>query len=137
MNVPRPLGALHRNARVWVVCWLLWRAALVAAHASDGVDHTTSRVIDTICLARSPADVLAEYIRYPVCSETRWVDAQGSSPDESVPRTSGVNGSASIISPPSATAAVLVDSDHELDTDSPLDNANFLSFEDWKRQNLA
>ena len=23
------------------------------------------------------------------------------------------------------------------DADSPLDNANFLSFEDWKRQNLA
>jgi hypothetical protein len=27
--------------------------------------------------------------------------------------------------------------DHELDTDSPLDNAKFLSFEDWKKQNLA
>lgn len=27
--------------------------------------------------------------------------------------------------------------DHELDTDSPLDNSHFLSFEDWKKQNLA
>ena len=29
------------------------------------------------------------------------------------------------------------DSSHESDINSPLDNANFLSFEEWKRQNLA
>ena len=30
-----------------------------------------------------------------------------------------------------------VQSDQETETDSPLDNANFLSFEEWKKQNLA
>ncbi|KAL6702708.1 hypothetical protein ACN47E_001032 [Coniothyrium glycines] len=29
------------------------------------------------------------------------------------------------------------DSDGELETDSPLDNANFLSFDEWKKRNLA
>lgn len=37
------------------------------------------------------------------------------------------------IKPPEVTR----DGDAEVETDSPLDNANFLSFEDWKRQNLA
>ena len=36
-----------------------------------------------------------------------------------------------ILAGPSSGAAL------ELETDSPLDNANFLSFEEWKRQNLA
>lgn len=35
--------------------------------------------------------------------------------------------------PTSTTTA----SEEELETDSPLDNANFLSFEEWKKQNLA
>jgi hypothetical protein len=44
-------------------------------------------------------------------------------------------------SPPS-TATPAAEQQHpgqeqELDTDSPLDNAKFLSFEDWKKQNLA
>ena len=30
-----------------------------------------------------------------------------------------------------------LDAEQETETDSPLDNANFLSFEEWKRQNLA
>jgi hypothetical protein len=30
-----------------------------------------------------------------------------------------------------------VEPEHELETDSPLDNANFLSFEEWKNRNLA
>lgn len=33
--------------------------------------------------------------------------------------------------------ATVQSSETETETDSPLDNANFLSFEDWKRQNLA
>lgn len=37
----------------------------------------------------------------------------------------------------SEESAVPTSADHELDTDSLLDNANFLSFEDWKKQNLA
>ena len=34
-------------------------------------------------------------------------------------------------------AATSADSEVELETDSPFDNANFLSFEEWKKKNLA
>lgn len=34
-------------------------------------------------------------------------------------------------------AQTTIEVEQETDSDSPLDNANFLSFEDWKRQNLA
>ncbi|KAF2823911.1 hypothetical protein CC86DRAFT_372085 [Ophiobolus disseminans] len=37
--------------------------------------------------------------------------------------------------PESGTAST--ESEHELETDSPFDNANFLSFEEWKSKNLA
>jgi hypothetical protein len=45
-----------------------------------------------------------------------------------VSTTSDVSSSSSTASPAE---------EQELDTDSPLDNAKFLSFEDWKKQNLA
>lgn len=35
------------------------------------------------------------------------------------------------------TGAASVESETELETDSPFDNANFLSFEEWKNRNLA
>ena len=34
-------------------------------------------------------------------------------------------------------AKIAIDVEHEAESDSPLDKANFLSFEEWKRQNLA
>ncbi|EON66610.1 hypothetical protein W97_05856 [Coniosporium apollinis CBS 100218] len=37
----------------------------------------------------------------------------------------------------STAASSTVSPEPEADTESPLDNANFLSFEDWKKQNLA
>lgn len=37
----------------------------------------------------------------------------------------------------SSSAPAQTQADAEAETDSPLDNANFLSFEDWKKQNLA
>ena len=47
------------------------------------------------------------------------------------------------VTPTSSTAAAVtsaaasVEAAQESETDSPLDNANFLSFEEWRRQNLA
>ena len=38
---------------------------------------------------------------------------------------------------PNKTPEAINDADQHLDNDSPLDNANFLSFEEWKKQNLA
>ena len=37
----------------------------------------------------------------------------------------------------SPSAAAEVEAEAEVEADSPLDNANFLSFEEWKKQNLA
>ena len=45
--------------------------------------------------------------------------------------------SASSTSEPTQQAKTTVEVEQEAESDSPLDNANFLSFEDWKRQNLA
>ncbi|KAF2811051.1 uncharacterized protein BDZ99DRAFT_462327 [Mytilinidion resinicola] len=40
-------------------------------------------------------------------------------------------------SEPSSTSSSPATAEPEAETDSPLDNANFLSFEEWKKQNLA
>lgn len=49
-----------------------------------------------------------------------------------------VESPATVPDPGPSTAAQSQDVDvNELDAESPLDNANFLSFEDWKKQNLA
>ncbi|PWY70241.1 hypothetical protein BO70DRAFT_373951 [Aspergillus heteromorphus CBS 117.55] len=69
-----------------------------------------------------------------MCPETRWEDlsAQSSRPDPTyIPRDAEESPPASV--PPTSDETP----DQELDTDSPLDNAKFLSFEDWKKQNLA
>ncbi|KAF2637694.1 hypothetical protein P280DRAFT_381917, partial [Massarina eburnea CBS 473.64] len=38
---------------------------------------------------------------------------------------------------PAETSTPSIEAEAELETDSPLDNANFLSFEEWKNRNLA
>ncbi|KAI7680835.1 hypothetical protein KC353_g21993, partial [Hortaea werneckii] len=57
-----------------------------------------------------------------------WVDQDHNTPSKSPPAAD-----------PSADTdnAVDVRKGSEPETDSPLDNANFLSFEEWKKQNLA
>ncbi|KAF2841625.1 hypothetical protein M501DRAFT_1000893 [Patellaria atrata CBS 101060] len=45
--------------------------------------------------------------------------------------------SASHSSSTTSSTATATSEDFESETDSPLDNANFLSFEEWKKQNLA
>ena len=45
--------------------------------------------------------------------------------------------SVSSTSEPTQQAKTMVEVEQEAESDSPLDNANFLSFEDWKRKNLA
>ena len=45
--------------------------------------------------------------------------------------------SASPASESTQRAQTTIEVEQEAESDSPLDNANFLSFEDWKRQNLA
>ncbi|KAG2017120.1 hypothetical protein GB937_005717 [Aspergillus fischeri] len=93
-----------------------------------------------LCLARGWRDTEAEFIRWPVCIETRW-SRSGTTV------TGGPSVTVSTISDnssPTSTASHAAQQQHpgqeqeqEQDTDSPLDNAKFLSFEDWKKQNLA
>ncbi|MCJ1457224.1 hypothetical protein MMC28_007591 [Mycoblastus sanguinarius] len=71
------------------------------------------------------------------------LQSSSSSTSSSSGNTSGTSTrSEEAISSSHTTAAVsslesTYDVDPEAETDSPLDNANFLSFEEWKRQNLA
>ena len=53
--------------------------------------------------------------------------------------TSHQQGTASVssTSEPTQQAKTTVEVEQEAESDSPLDNANFLSFEEWKRKNLA
>ncbi|KAF7588194.1 hypothetical protein BBP40_006013 [Aspergillus hancockii] len=98
-----------------------------------------------ICLARHWREAEADFIQWPVCVETRWVRTScldnsdvshdaSRSPEQTVSVTFPEGQTASTAT---ATPASDGQPDHELDTDSPLDNAKFLSFEDWKKQNLA
>ncbi|GAQ09116.1 hypothetical protein ALT_6437 [Aspergillus lentulus] len=93
-----------------------------------------------LCLARGWRDTEAEFIRWPVCIETRW----SRSGTTVTGGPSATVSTISDISSPTRTASPAAEQQHpgqeqelELDTDSPLDNAKFLSFEDWKKQNLA
>nr|KMM67027.1 hypothetical protein CPAG_03363 [Coccidioides posadasii RMSCC 3488] len=87
------------------------------------------------CPVRDFVEVQAEYVRYPVCLGSRRAS---SAPD-------GMTESASVATErtseaPTASSAETVSTpkvESELDTESPLDNEKFLSFEEWKKKNLA
>ncbi|KAE8355495.1 hypothetical protein BDV28DRAFT_155334 [Aspergillus coremiiformis] len=110
--------------------------SLTTALILPGVQGTGVESGQPICLARHWREVESEFVQWPICVDTKWE------------RTSSMI-TQDVIRPPNQTVSVTVSSsgtatptsdglpDHELDTDSPLDNANFLSFEDWKKQNLA
>ncbi|KAE8417961.1 UNC-like C-terminal-domain-containing protein [Aspergillus pseudocaelatus] len=120
-----------------------WAAAawtsLTTALILPGIPGAAAENKQAICLARHWSEVEAEFIQWPVCVESRWErtgprttqDTTGS-PDQTVSVTISEGA-------PSKTAIPAPEGqpDNELDTESPLDNSNFLSFEDWKKQNLA
>ncbi|PGG96479.1 hypothetical protein AJ79_09569 [Helicocarpus griseus UAMH5409] len=130
-------------------CFLVL-AALAAVRAGENANfknrNVSSRALDTICPTANFSDIQLEYIRHPVCIETRWMGpakaeqfasrtSSGAAADASMAITS--DGSPSPSATITATVSVSTGLDQELDTESPLDNANFLSFEEWKKQNLA
>ncbi|KAE8144110.1 UNC-like C-terminal-domain-containing protein, partial [Aspergillus avenaceus] len=124
--------------------WLTATWAPLTAFILPGVHGASGPNRQPICLARHWSEVEGESIRWPVCIETRWERntlLEGQRVAQEVTKQSPDQTVSVVISdgPSSATAVPTSDerSDHELDTDSPLDNANFLSFEDWKKQNLA
>ncbi|KAK2744991.1 hypothetical protein FQN57_004121 [Myotisia sp. PD_48] len=109
------------------------------------------------------ADIHAEYIRYPMCLETRWAvnaipptfnttttttssiapgDAGGGGSNMSVTVSTAASSFLASAGPtPSSSVSVdgIIDGKggEDTDTDSLLDNVKFLSFEEWKKENLA
>ncbi|KAJ5182727.1 hypothetical protein N7492_000343 [Penicillium capsulatum] len=93
--------------------------------------------LDNICLARSARDVEASIFEHPVCLETHW-DLRDS--QVATPSGTGTGNSSSTIDPvppASGTVDAKDTAEQDQDADSLLDSASFLSFEDWKKQNLA
>lgn len=100
---------------------------------------------DGTCPVRSWVEVQAEYVRYPVCFAARKkvvVSRSGGDGAATIGDGSAevpvATTSATVTTVAAATTEVTANkAESELDTESPLDNAKFLSFEEWKKQNLA
>ncbi|KAI9374915.1 hypothetical protein BJX61DRAFT_532000 [Aspergillus egyptiacus] len=116
-------------------CWITW-----AIYTLASIQNAAGENQQPVCLARNWGEVEAGSIQWPFCVETRWDRKPNGEPTTTSqdvktisrePNAARGSVAATPRSPPGQEA------DHELDTDSPLDNVNFLSFEDWKKQNLA
>ncbi|KAL4980211.1 hypothetical protein BDW66DRAFT_156805 [Aspergillus desertorum] len=95
-----------------------------------------------VCLARDWREAEAP-LEWPTCVETRW-DRWPNSEVTTAPTPASQSNLKVISGPSSISVSITVETvsasspaEQELDTESPLDNVNFLSFEDWKKQNLA
>lgn len=124
--------------------WMAWvHSASVFAAFAGGVlanpavqDPAQSSDPATICPATSLWQIQAEPFQFPICPETRWGRYQVQT--ASAPETRATPGVESV-APPAGTADAPAGqmAEQDQDTDSLLDSASFLSFEDWKKQNLA
>jgi hypothetical protein len=81
-------------------------------------------------LASREGSAVEDHVKAAIQNATTGSSTE--SEPETVPAKSNPTATASIVEIPSA-----VIEETETETDSPLDNAKFLSFEDWKRQNLV
>ena len=86
---------------------------------------------DTPDIRPSASDVRASF--QPAPSDSSFTSGSGTT-TTSHP---GITASAPSTSGTTQEYKVTTEVEQEADSDSPLDNANFLSFEEWKRQNLA
>ncbi|KAJ5775250.1 uncharacterized protein N7511_000261 [Penicillium nucicola] len=95
------------------------------------------------CPTRSSWDNEADLFLLPPCLETRWGPGRLFVGDAAPPEPSAVDSESAAASSgiPQGTGSTPPDrsaeQEQEHDTDSLLDSASFLSFEDWKKQNLA
>ncbi|KAJ5602675.1 hypothetical protein N7537_005631 [Penicillium hordei] len=97
------------------------------------------------CPAKSTWQTEAELFHLPPCLETRWGPGHDMYLDLVVPDPTAVANDP-VVNPPAASSGTPEetvrtipeqDAEQDQDTDSLLDGASFLSFEDWKKQNLA
>lgn len=121
-------------------CTLGNHPASNATRPSVSSQSSYRTTLDDICPARSPWDIEAETFQDPVCLETRRTlpDSPGV---VTPPGTGDGNGSSTIDAAAAgsgtADAAAKSIAEVDQDADSLFDSASFLSFEDWKKQNLA
>lgn len=123
-------GAYIVQVLRWMQVWLLL--------ASEFLAHATATATAARLQVRSndiqglicPVPTFYD-LAFPICFIYDESDYVPTSPTEpSATSISSIAAAAQTAPPPAAQ-------DADVNDDSPLDNANFLSFEDWKKQNLA
>ncbi|KAF3482420.1 Sad1/UNC domain-containing protein [Arthroderma uncinatum] len=165
---PSPLWRKRVRTDRITSAFLAFLAVCAAEPVTDSHNsHVESRLMaadksNTVCQAPPAGDLGTEYIRYPICLETRWTAGGPMRHTTSVDMASAATSTSVYldarditVSVPGHTGASAREdggamgdfhaeqrSRHgqeqdDADLDSPLDNSNFLSFEEWKNQNLA
>ncbi|KAJ5804019.1 uncharacterized protein N7518_000322 [Penicillium psychrosexuale] len=124
----------------------LYHSALSNATAQPPPNGAQTALPTTLatCPAKSTWQTESELFHLPPCLETRWGPGRdiylASAPDTNATANDPVVNPPIIPSgTPEEKAKTIADqsAEQDQDTDSLLDGGNFLSFEDWKKQNLA
>ncbi|KAJ5223590.1 hypothetical protein N7468_008132 [Penicillium chermesinum] len=111
--------------------------------APESLAQPARGTVPETCPAKSIWVIEAEIFQYPVCLDIRLHPSAGFRP---VGAPAGPGGWSSSFGGDSAASSVAAvdaatkkasEEEQEQDTDSLLDSESFLSFEDWKKQNLA
>ncbi|KAJ6028084.1 hypothetical protein N7540_003660 [Penicillium herquei] len=139
----------------WAYCILVLAGSGVGDHNQDTLRAIENQlpkqvpISDAICAVQNinPWEVQAEIFCEAVCVATRGSSAHDTivapvttatdsvtTVEESAGASTSTGAGAGATQP---VEKVTVEPDTEQDTDSLLDSASFLSFEDWKKQNLA
>lgn len=134
-----------RSLTSWIYC-----ASILLALCHNALSNATAqppqsgaqRALPTTPVTRCPAkstwQTEAELFHLPPCLETRWGPGRDMYLASAAPDPV-VNPPAISSGTPEETARTIPEqnAEQDQDTDSLLDGASFLSFEDWKKQNLA
>ncbi|KAJ5665106.1 uncharacterized protein N7477_007554 [Penicillium maclennaniae] len=110
---------------------------LVGCALANPTQHSAqsdrSTIPDAICPPKNSWEVEAELFQTPICPEHRW----GRHLILTATSEAGATHVVESIAFTETVEAIPGQAEPEQDTDSLLDSASFLSFEDWKKQNLA
>ena len=121
--------------------WVFWAifSASTLVRSAVGDDGSSQ----SICPAGDSGGAETVQIEWPICVEDRWGGGRSHQDEDPgamiATETMMTTTTASASATSMGEVASVPDGQyhHDIDTESPLDNANFLSFEDWKKQNLA
>ncbi|KAJ9631864.1 hypothetical protein H2203_000264 [Taxawa tesnikishii (nom. ined.)] len=113
-------------------CLASSRPGVSTSSGSSGTQDTASR--GTYTNSTPAAEPSSGSQSAPPIQE---LPAATSNPGATGITTSNVPEQPTVVTSTVTTPASTIGTEEETETDSPLDNANFLSFEEWKKQNLA